>query len=185
MNIDKLIKGCKSGDRKSQDELVHRFAPTLMAVCMRYCKDENIAKDALQESFINIFKYIKNYSGKGSFEGWIRKIAVNCSYGFINKIRPVYFQEDVDYVVDLHTEIPDIYSELREKELLEMIQKLPRSQYLVFNMKVIEGFSHDEIADILKIGVSTSRSNLARARTSIIKMIESNDIAEQMKIGNY
>ncbi len=180
-----MIKGCKSGDRKSQDELVHRFAPTLMAVCMRYCKDENLAKDALQESFVNIFKYIKNYTGKGSFEGWVRKIAVNCSYGFINKIRPVYFQEDIDNVVDLNTEIPDVYSEMREKELLDIIQKLPKSQYLVFNMKVIEGFSHEEIADILKIGVSTSRSNLTRARTSIIKMIESNDIAEQMKIGNY
>ena len=180
-----MIKGCKSGDRKTQDELVHRFAPTLMAVCMRYCKDENLAKDALQESFVNIFKYIKNYTGKGSFEGWVRKIAVNCSYGFINKIRPVYFQEDIDNVVDLNTEIPDVYSEMREKELLDIIQKLPKSQYLVFNMKVIEGFSHEEIADILKIGVSTSRSNLTRARTSIIKMIESNDIAEQMKIGNY
>jgi len=156
-----------------------------MAVCMRYCKDENLAKDALQESFVNIFKYIKNYTGKGSFEGWVRKIAVNCSYGFINKIRPVYFQEDIDNVVDLNTEIPDVYSEMREKELLDIIQKLPKSQYLVFNMKVIEGFSHEEIADILKIGVSTSRSNLTRARTSIIKMIESNDIAEQMKIGNY
>ncbi len=180
-----MIKGCKSGDRKSQDELVHRFAPSLMAVCMRYCKDENLAKDALQESFVNIFKYIKNYTGKGSFEGWVRKIAVNCSYGFINKIRPVYFQEDIDNVVDLNTEIPDVYSEMREKELLDIIQKLPKSQYLVFNMKVIEGFSHEEIADILKIGVSTSRSNLTRARTSIIKMIESNDIAEQIKIGNY
>jgi len=185
LNIDRIIRGCKNEDRKSQDELVHKFAPTLMSVCLRYCKDQNLAQDALQETFINIFKYIKNYSGKGSFEGWMRKIAVNCSYGFVNKIRPVYFQEDIDTIVDLQTEIPDIYSRLNEMELLELMQRLPRSQYLVFNMKVIEGFSHEEIADILKIGTSTSRSNLARARMSLIEMIKKNERFENIKVGNY
>ena len=77
LDIDQIIKGCKNNDRKCQDQLVRLFAPKLMAVCIRYCNDSEIAKDALQESFINILKYINTYSGKGSFEGWVRRIAVN------------------------------------------------------------------------------------------------------------
>ncbi len=182
LEIDNVIKGCQKGERKSQDELVRIYAPTLMAICQRYCKDKNLAQDALQETFINIFKYIKNYTGKGSFEGWIRKIAVNCSYGFLNKIRPVYFQEEIETLIDLQVEIPDIYSIIGEKEILELIQKLPTNQYLVFNMKIIEGFSHQDIADILDIAVSTSRSNLTRARSNLINLIEERDIIEEANL---
>ncbi len=185
MNDDIIIEGCVNGDRKSQDELVHRFAPTLMAVCMRYTKDMHLAQDALQETFINVLRYIKKYSGKGSFEGWMRKIAVNCSYKIVKNVRPVRFDDDISKAIDATSVIPDVYSTLGEKELLQLLQKLPESQYLVFNMKVIEGLSHEEIADILNIGVSTSRSNLTRARINLIRMIEENEEINYLKLGNY
>jgi len=178
LDIDKIIAGCQNKDRRSQDELVRRFAPTLMSVCLRYCKDTELAKDALQETFINIFKYIHNYSGSGSFEGWMRKIAVNCSYSFLNKARPVFFNDNLDIVRYIPTSIPDIYSELGKNELLKIIQLLPRNQYIVFNMKVIEGYSHSEIAEMLSINPSTSRSNLVRARNNLIRIIENNSLDE-------
>lgn len=171
MEIEKIIKGCQQNERKSQDRLVHEYAPTLMAVCNRYCNDTEIAKDALQETFINIFKYIKGYSGKGSFEGWMKRIAVNCSYAFIKKIKPIYFHEDIDLHSQIPSDIPDIYSEISKNYLLSLIDQLPRNQYLVFNMKVVEGFSHTEIAKMLDISASTSRSNLTRARMNLIKIM--------------
>ena len=184
LNIDKIIKGCKKGDIKSKEALVELYAPMLMSVCERYCKDKTIAKDALQETFINIFKYIGTYSSKGSFEGWIRRIAVNCSYAFINKIHTVYFIEEENVTFSQLEQIPDVYSDLAEQDLLKLINKLPLNQYLVFNMYVIEGFKHEEIAEILNIGTTTSRSNLSRARSNLIRILQESTIVENKKFLN-
>lgn len=175
MEIEKIIKGCQQNERKSQDRLVHVYAPALMAICIRYCNDSDIAKDALQETFINIFKYIKGYKGQGSFEGWMKRIAVNCTYAFIKKIRPIYFHEDINLHSQIPSNVPDIYSEISKNDLLTLIERLPRNQYLVFNMKVIEGFSHAEIGKILDITASTSRSNLTRARINLIKIMKESE----------
>lgn len=174
MDLQKIIEGCIRQDRKSQDELVNMFAPTLMAVCHRYCEDKSIAQDALQETFINILKYIKSYSGKGSFEGWIRRIAVNTSYKVLKKIYPVHFIDEPNDFNDFHISVPDIYSQLGTEDLIDLIQKLPKGQYLVFNMKVIEGYNHNEIGEILGINASTSRSNLTRARMKLVEMMSEN-----------
>ena len=171
--LEILIEGCTSGDRKCQDELVGYYAPVLMGVCLRYCGETELAKDALQETFINIFRYLKGYSGKGSFEGWVRKIAVNCSYRLLNKFNKVYFEDGLEqHGAKFNIEIPEIYSQLGQEELLEFIRQLPQGQYLVFNMYVVEGYNHDEIAEILGIGASTSRSNLARARMNLKRMLK-------------
>ncbi len=180
MNIDQIINGCKQGDRRSQDLLVRQYAPLLMGVCQRYCNDREMAKDSLQETFINIFKYINGYNGTGSFEGWMRRIAVNCSYQFVNKMRRIHFFEDIDLHNKIATEIPDIYSQLGKEELLDLIRRLPEGQYLVFNMKIIEGYSHKEIAEILNITASTSRSNLTRARAKLCKYLLKEDNSSAM-----
>lgn len=170
-----MIKGCKNNDRKSQDELVYRYAPVLMAICSRYCNDYYLAQDALQETFVNIFKYINNYSGKGSFEGWMKRIAVNCSYAFIKKVKKVDFYEEIELQFHLPSNVPDVYSLLGEDVLLKLIQKLPKNQQLVFNMRVVEGFSHKEIGEVLGITPSTSRSNLVRARLNLLKEIKKSE----------
>lgn len=174
MELDKIISGCKGKKRKSQDALVRQYAPLLMAVCIRYCNDREIAKDALQETFINIFKYIDSYAGTGSFEGWMRRIAVNCSYAYLKKIKKVRFHEDISEHKSIVSTIPDVYSQLGKEEVLKLIKKLPKGQYLVFNMKIIEGYSHAEIAKTLNITASTSRSNLTRARANLIALMNKN-----------
>jgi len=175
LNIEKVVQGCKDNDRKSQDELVQTYAPVLMAICYRYCNDQYLAQDALQETFINIFKYIKKYSGQGSFEGWMKRIAVNCSFAIVKKVNKVNFYEEIELQYHLPTDVPDVYSQLNEEVLLKLIARLPKNQQIVFNMKVIEGFSHDEIAKMLKIKPSTSRSNLVRARLNLLKQIEKSE----------
>ncbi len=174
MDINQIIKGCQKGKRSSQDDLVRLFAPRVMAICLRYCKDRDIANDALQETFIKILKYIKNYKGKGSFEGWIRRIAVNASFEMIKKIRQIKFLEEDNHFNILST-VPDINNELDTQDLMKLIDKLPESQSIVFNLKIIEGYSHEEIAKLLKIKPATSRSNLTRARISMIKLLKASE----------
>jgi len=179
LEIEKIIEGCKNGDRRSQDALVRHFAPTLMGVCRRYCGDGELAKDALQETFINVLKYIQSFNGVGSFEGWLRRIAVNASYKFLKKIRPVHFDENNENIGDKDFHVPDVYSTLGKEELMTLVKKLPQAQYLVFNMKVIEGYSHKEIGEMLNISPSTARANLTRAR---LKMVEMLNKAAQIKL---
>lgn len=151
-----------------------------MAVCTRYCNDREMAKDALQETFINIFKYIDSYAGTGSFEGWIRRIAVNCSYAYLKKNKKVRFYEDITEHKSIESTIPDVYSQLGKEDLLKLIKKLPEGQYIVFNMKIIEGYSHAEIADTLNITASTSRSNLTRARANLITLMKESHLFKEM-----
>ena len=174
MDINQIIKGCQKGKRTSQDDLVRLFAPKIMAICLRYCKDRDIANDALQETFIKVLKYIKSYKGKGSFEGWMRRIAVNASFEMIKKIRPIKFVEENNHF-DIVSTVPDINSELDTQDLMKLVNQLPESQNVVFNLKIIEGYSHEEIGKLLKIKPATSRSNLARARVTMIKLLNESE----------
>ncbi len=175
LDIERVIKGCIKKERRSQDELVRIFASSLMAVCKRYCQDSRLANDALQNTFINIFKYIEGYSGEGSFEGWLKRIAVNCSLTLMKKEAKIRVYDEVEEETMLQSDIPDAYDRMKVKEIMELIKKLPEVQYLVFNMKVVEGYSHKEIAEILKIQESTSRSNLTRARNNLIRLMRGNN----------
>ncbi len=172
MDIERVIKGCIKKERRSQDELVRIFASSLMAVCKRYCQDSGLANEALQNTFINVFKYIEGYSGEGSFEGWLKRIAVNCSLALMKKESQIRMYDEVEEELMLQSDIPDAYEKMEVKEIMELIGKLPEVQYLVFNMKVVEGYSHREIAKMLKIKESTSRSNLTRARNNLMKLMK-------------
>ena len=183
MKIIDIIEGCKNDDKRCQEYLVRTYAPMLMAICRRYTGDSTSAYDALQETFINIFKYIGGYGHKGSFEGWLKRIAINCSITFrkkhINKIGYEYNDEVSPYF----TIVPDVYSKLNEEELLKTIEKLPGNLGLVFNLYVIEGYSHKEIASMLDMSVGNSRSALSRARNWLIKELKKENIwvAEKTK----
>ena len=172
MVAESIIEGCRKGDRKCQNSLVQMLAPRLLALCMRYCRDEEEAKDALQDTFISAFKYLYSFHKNADFEPWIRKIAVRQCLALIRK------REDFDYVEDQKlewsggTEMPDVYAKLECNEIMSLLEKLPRSLFLVFNLAVVEGMNHSEIADLLGIAESTSRANLVRARLKMQELIK-------------
>lgn len=168
MTDKELVDGCLREERQVQELLFRRFAPRMKAVCMRYCQNQEDAEDALMETFVKVFDHIRSFSHQGSLEGWIRRIAVNTS---LNKIRSRRQTETLE--PELHdTEIgDDALNRLETIELLEMIGKLPEGYRMVFNMYAVEGYSHHEIAGMLGIEEVTSRTQLAKARRALQKMI--------------
>lgn len=173
MTTEELIAKCKSGDAQGQSCLVRTYAPRLMAVCRRYTKDTASSQDALQETFINVFKYIHTYSGKGSFEGWLKRIAVNCSLAFAKKVHPVYFVDETPNSDLQMSEVPDAYSNLGKEEIMHLMTRLPESLYTVFNLIVIEGYNHREVGELLGITEGSSRGSLSRARAKLIEIVQS------------
>ena len=168
-----IIKGCQKGHKASQYELVKRYSQMLMTVCRRYTPDESLAKDILQESLIRIFKNIDSYQHRGSFEAWMRKITVNCA---LHWLRKTYLERETQ-VAEFQTQEaiqPEIWDKLDTEDIIALIQQLPDGFRTVFNLYFIEGYSHKEIAELLQITESTSRSQLTRARSILQKKINSN-----------
>ena len=168
LKLESIIQGCQQKDRKCQEALVRKYAPILINICKRYVYDADLAQDALQECFLNTFRYIDNYSGKGSFEGWIKRIAVNCALGVRKKMKGELYINEMDQVLHVTTDIPDAVSKLKEEEVLKIVDELPESCAMIFKLFVIEGYPHKDIAAALGIKESTSRSQLARAREKLI-----------------
>jgi RNA polymerase sigma-70 factor (ECF subfamily) len=140
---------------------------------MRYARNTADAEDMLQDAFIKVFDKIKQFKSEGSFEGWIRKIVVNTAlkkYSLIRYDKEIIGHEGVDTEQFFSTE-QGAYAHMSEKELLQLINNLPDGYRFVFNMYVIEGYSHDEIATMLGIQSGTSRSQLAKARLMLQKQI--------------
>ena len=170
MTLDELIILCKKQDAKAQGELYKRYDRILFAICLRYSPNYAEAEDNLQDSFLTIFKKIEQYNAKGSFEGWMKRIAVNTVLQKYRKQRSfeivdegqIQDEEDVEVETD---EIPLDF-------LLKIVQELPDRYRLVFSMYVMDGYQHKEIAEMLGISDGTSKSNLARARMILQKKIE-------------
>ncbi len=169
MTEHELILGCKLGNQDCQRQLVDSYAPYLMSVCRRYAPCDHQTHDILQETFINVFKYIKSFDiNKGAFKFWIRRVAINTALKHLDKNKIDH--EEISDMSGEFSSFPKIYSQLAEEELLKQIEKLPDGYKQIFNLNIIEGYSHSEISELLSITESTSRSNLARAR----KILRSN-----------
>jgi RNA polymerase sigma-70 factor (ECF subfamily) len=166
-----LINGCLNKDRKMQEMLYNRFSSKMYAVCLRYCKDAEEAQDLLQDGFVKIFKNLEKFRGEGSFEGWIRRIFVNTSIEHFRKSLKNFSVSDTQEVI---VEDPswNALDNLAEKDIIKMIQKLSPGYRQVFNMYVIEGYAHKDIGEILGISEGTSKSQLARAKAILKKMVE-------------
>lgn len=167
------MEGCKAGKRKMQEALYQQTASKMLVVCMRYAKDRMEAEDVLQMGFIKIFQKIDEYRGDGSFEGWMRRVMVNTA---IESYRKNLRTLNVVPIEDAY-EQPGVgfdFSRLGMQDLLKVIQKLSDGYRMVFNMYIIEGYSHKEIAETLGISEGASKSQLSRARAilreEIIKM---------------
>jgi len=162
-----IIQYCKQGDQRGFKALVEQYAPKLMGICIRYLQNEFEAKDAVQETFIKVFQNIENYKTTGNFSGWLRKIAINTSLVALRKKRNGFaFLENTGLDEEWKYEA-EIEIELNEQDILNMIQSLPEHYRIIFNLALIEGYSHVEIAKLLGIQESTSRSKLTRARKKL------------------
>lgn len=170
MTLDKLIIQCKKQDAKAQGELYNQYSAVLFAICLRYSPNYAEAEDNLQDAFLTIFKKVGQYNGKGSFEGWMKRVTVNTVLQKYRKQRTFkildegQIEDEADIEIDEET-IPLDY-------LLKIIQELPDRYRLVFSMYVMDGYQHKEIADLLGISDGTSKSNLARARMILKTKIE-------------
>ena len=153
--------------------LYEKYAGKMLYVCLRYTKNKDEAQDVLQEAFIKVFSHLNSFKSEGSFEGWIRRIVVNCSLEFLrNKKRTLVF-EDVEAANNLGETNNNIIGNINAKELTDLIMKLPDGYRLVFNLFVIEGYGHKEIAEMLNITEGTSKSQLSKARMHLQKSVHS------------
>ncbi|MXV17191.1 RNA polymerase sigma factor [Hufsiella ginkgonis] len=171
--INDLLEGCRRGERKAQELLYKTLASRMLGVCMRYAKDQYEAEDMLQLGFVKVFKKVSEFRGDGSFEGWIRRIMVNTAIEIYRKNQRMLNVVDIDEVYDEAQTTFDMNG-LETKDLLKLISQLSTGYRLVFNMYVIEGFSHKEISEQLGISEGASKSQLSRARAilreKIVKM---------------
>ena len=170
-NEHDLIRACVRKERWAQQVLYEEFYSTLMAVCLRYTKNEDEALDLLHESFIKIFRSINKYQVGTSLGAWMRRITVNTAIDHYRK-NTRRRTEDIDLAFDLSSQDADAVSKCSEKEILAAIQRLTPAYQTVFNLYIIEGYSHKEIAKELNITESTSRSNLVKARAKLQEMLK-------------
>ena len=175
-NLDNIIKGCKKGLRNSQKTLYEDFFGYAMSICLRYASNEDLAIEICNDGFMKIFQKINKYDPKKSFKGWVRKIMINTSIDHYRKNKKFNQSFGVDYIqdipdIDVETK-EDIISKISYEEIIKLVQKLSPTYKTVFNLYVIDGFTHEEIAKRLKISVGASKSNLSRARENLRRMLQ-------------
>lgn len=166
-----MVSGCVKGQPKHQEALYTKYYRKMFGVCLRYAPDRESAEDILQDGFVKVFKNIGSFHGKGSLEGWIRRVIVNTALELLRKKSTMYPVVDIEQATHADSGW-DIVSAMGEQEILRLVQALPMGYRTVFNMYAIEGYSHKEIADQLNITEGTSKSQLARARQTLQESIK-------------
>lgn len=166
-----IIQGCKNNNPAQQRKLFELFASDMMYVCQRYTQNTAEAEDILQEAFVRAFQKIHQLDlEKGNVGGWLRRIVINCAIGNWRKHHKNSVYQSMEYVPEQEI-APYIETELEANEILKLIDALPEGYRMVFNLNAIEGYHHAEIAELLQITESTSRSQLARARAMLQQSI--------------
>lgn len=160
---EKIIEGCKKGKSRDQEELYKILSPGMYGLCLKYASDRDDARDIMQDGFIKMFQKIEQYSGKGSFEGWVRRIMINTA---LEKYRSQVNMYPLDEKIPLSDEgiNTTIIEKLNAEDLLTLVQELTPRYRMVFNLYAIEGYNHKEISEMMGISEGTSKSNLSRAR---------------------
>ncbi len=174
---NQIIEGCKKGKRNSYNMLYQRYAPLMLGICYRYSKTRDEAEDVLQEGFIKVFQKINTYEGRGSFEGWMKRIMINTAINNYKANSKHYYHEDVDKdSLNLKSDdenLPfQLENGLKKESIIKLIQELPSGYQMVFNLYVIDGLTHQEIADELEFSINTSKSQLSKARKWLRKKLD-------------
>ncbi len=177
---EQLLKKCRNGEQKAQEELYDRFCAAMLGVCMRYCGNKTEAEDILQEGFIKVFRNIYEFKPRreGSLAAWIKLIMVNTSLNYLRDKKHFSFIEDIEKVPVSEYEGEDVFIETEDNiqpemnELMNMINELPEGYKIVFNLYAFEKYSHKEIAKMLSISEGTSKSQLFKARMFLRKKVQ-------------
>jgi RNA polymerase sigma factor (sigma-70 family) len=169
--LQTLIDGCLKKDRFSQRKIYEVYSSGMMTLCLRYSKNREEAEEVMHDGFLQMYKYIGQFKNKGSFEGWLRRIMINCALQRYRRKSILDYQVSLteDHQLLVGEFNPDIG--LGEKEMIRMIQALPPACRIVFNLYVFEGMKHHEIATLLNISEGTSKSNLYDARSILKKQL--------------
>ncbi|MDZ7934778.1 MAG: RNA polymerase sigma factor [Emticicia sp.] len=170
-NPEELLQKSVRGDRKSQEKLYRQFYGFAMGVCVRYTQSRDEALEIVNDSFLKVFLKGDQYDSKYPFKAWFRRIIVNTALDFYRSQQKHYFHENIEEAYDISSNDSSPLSQLNHEEILALVQRLPSGYKMVFNLFVIDGFSHEEIGNQLGISVGTSKSNLSRAREALRKMI--------------
>jgi len=190
MRLDsKIIKDCKKGKASAQEKIYDLYSGAMLGICARYSNDIMEAEDILQESFIKVFKKISNYdfASIASFSAWIKKIVVNTALNHIRDNKKHRIFENIDHEADLYIheqEIEEYNINISQKEILELIQNLPRGYKIVFNLYVFEKYTHQDIATELDISVNTSKTQLFKARKLLQTKVLEKINKGKMKVRN-
>jgi RNA polymerase sigma factor (sigma-70 family) len=171
-HLNRWIQGAKEGDPRAQKSIYDMLSAKMYAVCLRYMGDRESACDVLQDGFVTLFSKLDTYSGEGSFEGWARRIFINTALMSLRRHDVMTGTEDIETAYSLADEGMDALQSMNYRELLDMVATLPAGFRTVFNMYVIEGYSHKEIGQKLGIEEATSRSQLQRARMLLQEKIK-------------
>ncbi len=167
--VNQLIKSSLKGSRKSQKLLYQQFYGYGMTVCIRYATNREEAEEILNDSFIKVFKYLEKYDFQKPFKFWFRRIVINTAIDHLRKYQKHRHTLDIDTAREVSVDANGLEN-LSAQEILQLVQQLAPTYKAVFNLYVIEGFSHKEIGEQLNISVGTSKSNLSMARTRLKKM---------------
>ena len=171
VNIKKLIEGCKKGDEAARKELYERYSAPMYGLCCRYMRDRDLARDMLHDGFITLFTHIEDYRGAGSFDGWCRRIFVNTALSYLRKRNPLNEADSVDDHFRLEDSSASAIDEISTQELLDCMNELPSGYRTIINLYAIDGYSHREVADIMNITESTSRTQYLRAKSRLIRIM--------------
>lgn len=174
-----MVKACLTNDSHAQKSLYDQFAPKMFGVCLRYCKRHEEAEDMLQEAMFKVFVDLHQFQNKGSLEGWIRKVVVRTILMEFRKKKIIF--DDID---DQHILLADhghqaIFDKFEQEAMIDLLRLLPEACRLVFNLYVMEGYSHQEIAEALQITTGTTKSQLFRARSILKKYFDQKNIVNK------
>lgn len=183
-NEAEVVKGCIRQDRHFQKLLYEHYYGSMMAVCLRYANDREEARDVLHEGFMKVFKNINRFKEGTNLGAWIRRIMINTSIDHYRKNAKKPNFVEINHAIH-EADVHDVVSEMSAEEILKLVQKLSPAYRTVFNLYVIEGYSHREVGEALGISEGTSKSNLAKARAKLQKMILSSRLQSKSESEKY
>ncbi|MBT8220194.1 MAG: sigma-70 family RNA polymerase sigma factor [Bacteroidia bacterium] len=169
MRIEEIIRACKKRDRSGQKALYDRYAPQMMSICMRYCRHREDAEDVLCQGMFRILDKIDQYTGKGNFEGWMKRIIINECLMHLRKKKLRY--EEIDDTIQIESDAISVEEQLIYRDVLKLLDQLPTGYRTVFSLYVIDGYKHKEIAEKLGISINTSKSQLILAKKRLRSIV--------------
>ena len=172
MTESTLIDRLREQDRAAQKQLYERYSPLMFSVCRRYLRSREDAEEALVSGFFKVYSQIDSYTGTGSFEGWMRRIVANEALMMLRKTQLLVFPGDDSHLNLNQPDTTSIEAEISAREILEVLDQLPNGYRTVFNLYVLEGFKHQEIADMLGVSINTSKSQLILAKEKLRNLLK-------------